>query len=254
MPSGQSHACVWSRCSGVIHQARGLGWRPSEAHPSRPWGGLYSKVWHWLWQKAILLSKLVTEYACSGANTLVSAVTYAYSVLACNSYLGPAPYVMLHAQIWYCHDHVGACGKVYLRMYAMTLCHCWNCRNTQGLDDLLQKPGTVLSEFRNNLHVTQDPATAGISSTHIRHELGQVILMLQRHCRLQDPLMHSSTGSLALLSWSWQQSAQNLLWSDMFASDVAGQYSQVPDAQLSHWVRPPAWTVWLICTIWVRLY
>ena len=50
----------------------------------------------------------------------------------------------------------------------------WHGRNSQGLDELLQKPGTLLGEFRNNIYVTEDPATAGISSTHIRHELGQV--------------------------------------------------------------------------------
>lgn len=50
----------------------------------------------------------------------------------------------------------------------------WHDRNSQGLDELLQKPGTLISEYKDNIHVTQDPATAGISSTQIRKELGQV--------------------------------------------------------------------------------
>ena len=79
---------------------------------------------------------------------------------------------------------------------------CWHCRNSQGLDELLQKPGTLLSEFRNNIHVTQDPATAGISSTQIRHQLAQVRPpgMLQRCCWLQDLLLHYPIASPTTVS------------------------------------------------------
>lgn len=46
-------------------------------------------------------------------------------------------------------------------------------RNSAKLHQLLQEQGNLLHEHRHNVHVAEDPATAGISSTIIRQEIGQ---------------------------------------------------------------------------------
>ncbi|KAL0029258.1 hypothetical protein WJX79_006000 [Trebouxia sp. C0005] len=46
-------------------------------------------------------------------------------------------------------------------------------RNSAKLHQLLQEQGNLLHEHRHNIHVAEDPATAGISSTIIRQEIGQ---------------------------------------------------------------------------------
>ncbi len=47
-------------------------------------------------------------------------------------------------------------------------------RNSAKLHQLLQQQGNLLHEHRQNIYVAEDPATAGISSTIIRQEIGQV--------------------------------------------------------------------------------
>ena len=75
------------------------------------------------------------------------------------------------------------------------LCCMWHGRNSKGLVGLLQAPGTLLNEYIHNIHVIEDPATAGISSTNIRHELQQVSLLQS----LLQSSMCSNCGNAAHL-------------------------------------------------------
>ncbi len=64
-------------------------------------------------------------------------------------------------------------------------CAGWLHRNSSKLQQLLHEPGTLLHEYKDNIHVAEDPATAGISSTIIRKELGQVNTFLKAFYKLR---------------------------------------------------------------------
>lgn len=48
------------------------------------------------------------------------------------------------------------------------------CRDSTGLQQLLDKKGCLLNEYKHNIHVVLDPATSGISSTILRQQLRYV--------------------------------------------------------------------------------
>ena len=53
-------------------------------------------------------------------------------------------------------------------------------RDSTGLQQLLDKEGCLLNEYKQNIHVVDDPSTSGISSTILRQQLRYVSHLLQQ--------------------------------------------------------------------------
>ena len=70
------------------------------------------------------------------------------------------------------------------------------CRNSTKLDQLLHEPGNLLNDFKDNIHIAEDPATAGISSTIIRQQLRQVTRHPEGNTHLPDMFVYCSLGLL----------------------------------------------------------
>ncbi len=144
----------------------------------------------------------------------------------------------------------------------------WSYRNSAKLHQLLQEQGNLLHEHRHNIHVAEDPATAGISSTIIRQEIGQVKQHHWRCACMHSILCYYPTGkanalvaahsfleviSAYLVVAAMYVEVWHLLWllTVQFAEPVswyAGQHSQVSDNEWCHRLYSQTCTIHTIMT------